>query len=144
MTILRYSKGANNFFANQLMNQFIKEVNGGAQELEQDNSSFFPRANILEEDDRFLIELFIPGFSKKEVAIKVEDGLLKITGEKPELEGRNFVRREFSASKVNRSFKLSKQIDQDQISAEFCDGILLVNLQKKKMDEPKIKEIPIL
>jgi HSP20 family protein len=145
MTILRYSKGANDFFTNQLMNQFFSEAYEGNQKLDQNDSSFSPRANVLEEEDRFLIELFIPGFTKQEIAIKVEDALLKITGEKEKEEevDRNFIRKEYQLSKVERTFKLTKQIDQDHISAEFRDGILCVNLLKKKEEELKVKEISI-
>lgn len=143
MTILRYSKGANDFFTNQLMNQFFSETSGANQRQNRNDIPHSPRANVLEEEDRFSIELLIPGFTKQEVALKVEDGLLKITGEKKEEEDRNFIRKEYDLLKVERTFKLTKQIDQDHISAEFRDGVLLVSLLKKKVEEPKVKEISI-
>ncbi|MUP38435.1 Hsp20/alpha crystallin family protein [Labilibaculum euxinus] len=143
MTILRYSKGTNDFFTNQIMDQLFRETKGSLQNSEQRGVSLNPRTNVVDEKERFVIEMLIPGFAKKDVVIKVEDGFLKITGEKEEVEDRTYLRKEFSATKLERTFKLSEGIDQENISAEVRDGILFVNLPKAKVEEPKIKEITI-
>lgn len=143
MTVLRYSKGTNDFFSNQLMDQLFRESKGSIQNAMKEAHAFNPQTNVVDEKDSFVIEMAIPGFSKKEVAVKVEDGLLKITGEKEEREDRNYLRREFTANNLERSFKLSDGIDQENISAEVRDGILFVNLPKSKVEEPKVKEIAI-
>lgn len=143
MTILRYSKGTNDFFTNQLMNQLFRETTGSVQKAMREAHALNPQTNVLDEKESFVIEMAIPGFAKNEVAIKLEDGLLKITGKKEESEDRNYVRREFTANNLERSFKLSDGIDQNNISAEVRDGILFVNLPKLKVEEPKAKEIAI-
>ncbi|MDM8159907.1 Hsp20/alpha crystallin family protein [Labilibaculum sp. K2S] len=143
MTILRYSKGTNDFFTNQIMDQLFRETKGSLQNSEQRGVSLNPRTNVVDEKERFVIEMLIPGFAKKDVVIKVEDGFLKITGEKEEVEDRTYLRKEFSATKLERTFKLSEGIDQENISAEVRDGILFVSLPKAKVEEPKIKEITI-
>lgn len=143
MTILRYSKGTNDFFTNQLMDQLFKETKGNLQNATKGAYAFNSYTNVVDEKESFVIEMAIPGFTKKEVAIKVENGLLKITGTKEENEDRNYLRREFTVNNLERSFKLSDGIDQENISAEVRDGILFVNLPKAKVEEPKIKEIVI-
>jgi len=142
MTILRYSKGTSDFFTNQLMDQLFRETKGSLNAMKETHA-LNPQANVLDEKESFVIEMAIPGFSKKEVAIKVEDGLLKITGIKEKCEDRNYLRREFTANNLERRFKLSDGIDQDNISAEVRDGVLFVSLPKVKIEEPKIKEITI-
>jgi HSP20 family protein len=143
MTILRYSKGTNDFFTNQLMDQLFKETKGNLQNATKGAYAFNSYTNVVDEKESFVIEMAIPGFTKKEVAIKVENGLLKITGVKEESEDRNYLRKEFTVNNLERSFKLSDGIDQENISAEVRDGILFVNLPKAKVEEPKIKEIVI-
>ncbi len=143
MTILKYSKGTNDFFTNQLMDQLFRETKGNLQNATKGAYAFNSYTNVVDEKESFVIEMAIPGFTKKEVAIKVENGLLKITGAKEESEDRNYLRREFTANNLERSFKLSDGIDQENISAEVRDGILFVNLPKVKVEEPKIKEIVI-
>ncbi|PKQ67940.1 Hsp20/alpha crystallin family protein [Labilibaculum manganireducens] len=143
MTILRYSKGTNDFLTNQIMDQLFRETNGSLQNSAQRVASLSPRTNVVDEKEKFVIEMLIPGFSKKDVAIKVEDGFLKITGEKEEDADRTYLRKEFGATKLERAFKLSEGIDQESISAEVRDGILFVSLPKVKEEEPKVKEITI-
>lgn len=144
MTILRYSKGANDFFTNQVMNQLFRETRANLQNSEKQGAALSPLTNVLDEKENFVIEMAIPGFTKQEVSVKVEDGLLKIRGEKGEGTERNYIRKEFTASNLERNFKLSEGIDQDHISAEVRDGILFVNIPKVKVEEPKVKEITIL
>ncbi|WP_461639304.1 Hsp20/alpha crystallin family protein [Labilibaculum euxinus] len=143
MTILRYTKGTNDFFTNQIMDQLFRETNGSLQNSAQRVASLNPRTNVVDEKEKFVIEMLIPGFSKKDVAIKVEDGFLKITGEKEDVADRTYLRKEFGATKLERAFKLSKGIDQESISAEVRDGILFVSLPKFKEEELKVKEITI-
>ncbi|MBN2598124.1 Hsp20/alpha crystallin family protein [Labilibaculum sp.] len=143
MTILRYSKGTNDFFTNQIMDQLFRETKGSLKNSEQRDVSFNPRTNVVDEKEKFVIEMLIPGFAKKDVAIRVEDGFLKITAKMEEVADRTYLRKEFSATKLERTFKLSEGIDQESISAEVRDGILFVSLPKSKVEEPKIKEITI-
>ncbi|BAX78911.1 Hsp20/alpha crystallin family protein [Labilibaculum antarcticum] len=143
MTILRYSKGTNDFFTNQLMDQLFREPKGSLQNAAKGAHAFSSYANVVDEKESFVIEIAIPGFTKKDVVIKVENGLLKIAGKKQESEDRTYLRREFSVNNMERSFKLSDEIDQDNIAAEVRDGILFVNLPKAKVEEPKVKEIAI-
>lgn len=85
----------------------------------------------------FVIEMAISDFTKEEVVIKLADDLLKITGEKEGCATRKYVRKEFVAFDIKRSFKLSEGIDHENISEEVCDGILFVNLPKAKVEESK-------
>lgn len=143
MTIFRYSQGANDFFTNQFMNQLGREPKGSVQNATQTDQSIHPFANVVDEKENLIIEMLIPGFTKDNVAIKVEDGLLKITGKKEIDTDRKYLRKEFTASDLERSFKLTEEIDLENISATVRDGILFVNLPKAKVQESKVKEIHI-
>ena len=144
MTILRYSKRPNDFFTNQLMNQLFRETQESFKSAVEREMNFRPGTNVVEEDGHYLIEMAIPGFSKKEVSIKVDNGYIKITGKKEvENKDRKYLRKEFGVTTLERSFKLSEGIKQEAISAEVKNGILNIVLPKVEKEEPKAISIKI-
>lgn len=106
-----------------------------------------PPANITETDKDFLLELSVPGMKKDDFSINIDNGLLTISSEKEEEkndEGKNYKRREFSYSSFSRSFTLPDNVDENNISAKYDNGMLQVTLPKKDgtASNPK-KEIPV-
>jgi len=144
MTVLRYSKRPSDFFTNQLMNQLFRETQDSFRNVAERESSFRPGTNVMEEEDYYLIEMAIPGFSKEEVSVKVEEGYIKISGQKETGKtDKKYLRKEFGFSKLERSFKLSDMVNQKNISAEVKDGILNVILPKIKKEEQTVQNIEI-
>ena len=94
-----------------------------------------PALNIKETDDDFEIEMAAPGFAKKDFEINIEDGCLNITAEKEhsdEQNEENFTRREFSYSSFQRSLQLPDSVKDEDIKANYNDGILSFKLAKKE------------
>jgi len=97
-----------------------------------------PAANITEEDDKYHIELAVPGMDKNDLAISVNNGGLTISAEKEEEdqeEQDKYTRREFSYRTFQRSFTLPVNTDEDQISAQYNDGVLNMDIKKKNKTE---------
>lgn len=93
-----------------------------------------PAVNVLEEDKEFKIEVAIPGLSRNDFRIEVEDDVLTISSEQKENKEDkkpNYTRREFSYHNFKRSFQLPDTIDQDQIQANHDVGVLSITLPKK-------------
>ncbi len=94
-----------------------------------------PAVNIIEADNEFKIEVAVPGLSKNDFNIEIEDDVLTISSvenEKKEEEIPNYTRREFNLSSFQRSFQLPETIDQDQIQASHKEGVLTITLVKKE------------
>ncbi len=93
-----------------------------------------PRANVLETDDSFRIELATPGLSKKDFHLNVEKNKLTIKVEKEttKTDGETYRRKEFDYHKFSKSFTLSNKIEQTGIKASYKNGVLLVTLPKKE------------
>lgn len=111
-----------------------------------DSSAVVPAVNISENESQFQIELAAPGLSKEAFAIKLEKDVLTISTEKKAeevQEGTKFTRKEFSFHSFKRSFNLPDIADQENISAEYKEGILFVTILKKKEAVPSVKEIKI-
>ncbi len=123
----------NNFLQNELKHIFEPEIRMGSLPV-----------NILETDDRFLIELVAPGFHKSEFSIELEKQLLTIRAEHQEdkqEQTSKFHTRQFIAHSFTRSFRIPETIDEDKISANYDSGILMVTLPKKKTEDIEIKKL---
>jgi len=108
--------------------------------------SAYPKVNVYEYDDKVGIVAEIPGLDKKQLSVEVEEGVMTISGDKHaihEEDGATVLRRELKASSFNRSFELGEQLDGDNISANFKDGILSISVPKVEPEKPKKHTVKI-
>ena len=108
--------------------------------------SAYPKVNVYEYDDKVGIVAEIPGLDKEQLSVEVEEGVLTISGDKHaihEEDGATVLRRELKASSFNRSFELGEQLDGDNISANFKDGILSISVPKVEPEKPKKHTVKI-
>jgi HSP20 family protein len=98
-----------------------------------------PAANIIDSEEKFKIELAVPGFQKEDFKLEVQLRSLKVTVEKTEQEKTETVlRREFEVANFSRTFRLPLTVETDAIEASYEDGILNILIPKK--EEAKAKE----
>jgi HSP20 family protein len=92
-----------------------------------------PRVDIAETDKQYEIHVELPGLEKSDISLKMEDGLLVLSGERKsvaEEKERRFRRVERLYGRFERSFRLPKEADVEKIEAEFKNGLLLVTIAK--------------
>ena len=100
----------------------------------------YPKVNVYEYDTKIGVIAEIPGLDKKDLNIEVEDGVLTVSGDKSHGfdEGKaKVLRRELKHSSFKRQFTLGEQLDGDNISANFKDGILSIEIPKVEPALPK-------
>ncbi len=101
-------------FGNRLMNTDVKEV-----------------------EDHYQIEVELPGFNKEDIHADLKDGYLTIfaelkeENEKKDRKG-NYIRRERRYGNCSRSFFFGKEITEEDIKANFKNGILTLMVPKKE------------
>ena len=106
----------------------------------------YPKVNVYEYDDKVGIVAEIPGLDKKQLNVEVEDGILTISGDKHsafESEGAKVLRKELKESSFKRQFELGELLDGDNISANFKDGILSIDVPKTEPEKPQKKFVKI-
>ena len=106
----------------------------------------YPKVNVYEYDDKIGIIAEIPGLDKKQLNVEVEDGVLTISGDKHsafENEGAKVLRKELKESSFKRQFELGELLDGDNISANFKDGILSIDVPKTEPEKPQKKFVKI-
>jgi HSP20 family protein len=110
------------------------------------NNWSFPPVNIHETPDAYHVELSVPGRSKEDFKVNVENGLLTVSFEKKEEtknEDYKTVRREFSYRSFKRSFNLDERTDAEKIQAKYENGLLKLLLPKKEETKESAKQITI-
>ncbi|MBP3242689.1 MAG: Hsp20/alpha crystallin family protein [Ruminococcus sp.] len=103
------------------------------------------RTDIIEAEDKYILEAELPGFEKDEINLDINGDLLVITAEhkaEENAEEIKYIRRERNKGSYKRSFDIS-DVDAENIDAEYKNGILAITLPKKKPAEPLSKSVDI-
>jgi HSP20 family protein len=105
-----------------------------------------PLVDITEDDKEYLIKAELPEVKKGDVKVRVEDGVLYISGERnfeKEEKGKRYHRIERAYGSFTRSFALPEDADPQQVNADFKDGVLSVHVAKDKNARPKSIEVKV-
>ena len=100
------------------------------------------RTDIKESDNEYLLDVELPGLSKDEVKISLDDGYLTISASKTENkedEKDKYIRKEIYTSKQERSFYVGN-VDENKITASFENGILKIAVPKEELPEVDTKK----
>ena len=105
-----------------------------------------PVVDIEETELNYLIRAELPGLSKKNVKVVVEDGVLTLSGERDlerKVEGKTFHHIERSHGTFTRSFTLPENAEAESVSANYKDGLLEVSVAKREDAKPKAIEVRV-
>ena len=108
------------------------------------------RTDIKETDAGFELTIDLPGFKKDEVNVELKNGYLTIQAakgldkEEQDKKGK-YIRQERYAGACSRSFYVGEDVEPEEVSAKFEDGILTISVPKAaKKQLPKQTSINIL
>jgi HSP20 family protein len=105
-----------------------------------------PLTDITEDDKEFLVKVELPAMKKEDVKVTVENGMLRITGERKaekEEKTKKYHRIERSYGTFERSFTLPDGADGTKVSADYKDGMLTVRLPKTAEAKTKAIEVKV-
>jgi HSP20 family protein len=110
----------------------------------------YPKVNVVAYDDRVNIEAEIAGYSRDDIEVQVEEGLLSITGKTSSRNDTDttddtgtHILRELKRGSFSRSFRLSDELDSANIEASFKDGILTIDIPRREPVVNKINKVTI-
>lgn len=139
MTLVRKSNHPFYSVMNDFFNEDVEKFFG--------NKSNKPLVNVTENDKEFKLELVAPGLKRDDFKVNIDNDMLNISSEiehsSEEKDDNKVLRREYSYSSFSRSFTLPENVDAENIAAKYEDGVLKLNLPKKAIEAPKVKEISI-
>ena len=104
----------------------------------QDN---YPPHNVVKVDDEnFIIELAVAGFSEEDIYVEVKGGILLVRGA-TENDDREYAHKGISSRKFEKSFRLSEFVVID--GANLVNGLLVVNARVEVPEERRPRKIEI-
>jgi molecular chaperone IbpA len=131
------------YFSNPMARQFVgfdtlfEELNAMADRKEPN----YPAYNIAKDDDvHYRVEVALAGFSREEISIQTEKGILTIEANKAEERG-NYIHQGIAKRAFSKMFRLAEYIKVED--AQFVDGILTVSLYREVPDADRPKQISI-
>ena len=102
--------------------------------------------NVKEFENSYVLDVVAPGLSKESFQINLEKGLLTISFQhenKASEPIEKHLRKEYELKSFKRSFTLDEKVDGENISAQYVNGVLSLNLPKKAEVKPETKQISV-
>jgi HSP20 family protein len=99
-----------------------------------------PPVDIRETEEALLITAELPGMTKEDVEITLENSVLTLAGERnleKDVKGETWHRLERSYGTFSRSFTLPATVSTERVEATFADGVLTVRLPKVEESKPR-------
>ena len=112
-----------------------------------DFTEWSPTVDIEENDDAYMIRADLPGVTKDDIEVRLDNGVLCISGEKRvEKEtgkGTKVHRTERFHGSFERRFTLPGSIDADHVKADYEQGVLSLSIPKIETEKPKTIDIKV-
>jgi HSP20 family protein len=119
-----------------LLNRFFggRETDGGAYLAPYG-------VDVREDADHIYVEAELPGFTKEDVDITLENQTLTITAERKENSKQQskggYLLRERRYNRFQRSFNLPPTVDEQSVNAKLDGGVLTITLNKREETKPR-------
>ena len=107
---------------------------------------FAPAADAATTVDAYEINIELPGVKQDDVVVELHDHLLLVKGEKRsdrEVTDKNFYFSERRFGSFHRAFRLPENVDSNDITASYVDGVLTLRVAKKGASPATTTRIPI-
>ena len=112
------------------------------------NTRNLMKTDIREKHDKYLVDIDLPGFDKENIKISLNKGYLNVSAKVSKDEkndNEKYLHRERFYGECERSFYVGDDIKEEDINAEFKNGILKIEIPKKELNSQnkEIKQIEI-
>jgi HSP20 family protein len=127
-----------------LQNEMGRFMNNLLEGNGRTNQAWVPALDVWETESDIVYAVDLPGIPEEKISVELDDGALTITGERErtqEESDERFYRFERRHGTFSRTFAVPQGASEDDISADFKNGVLEVHV--KKPEQPKPKRIQI-
>jgi HSP20 family protein len=119
----------------RLMNTFTGEAGNGSS-----HRSWVPALDVWETEGEIVYALDLPGIPEDDISVEFEDGALTVTAQrerKQELSEDRLYRYERRFGTYSRTFGLPQGVTEDQINADYENGVLEIHVAKPEQPKPR-------
>jgi len=122
-----------------MFDQMMQSWRGSEWNWADNQTASYP-CDIREDDGRILVDAELPGFTRNEVKVTLDSGVLNIVAEHKEeqkkTEGARSYLQERRYSRIQRSITLPTSVNESKVDASLKDGVLHLTLQKSEQGSP--------
>jgi HSP20 family protein len=130
----------NDFFDDKYFNTLVRPSQANFNTARNTDTP----CNIYQLNNSYIFDLYLPGFSREDFDINVENSILTIKGKTSDNAKRNYIHQEYNNSfKFERAFSLPKNINIDDIDADYTSGILSISVPLLEKQKPTSRKITI-
>jgi HSP20 family protein len=107
---------------------------------------FIPKIEVKDEEKSYEVCAEIPGMNEKDINITLKDNQLILEGEKKQeekKEEKGYFHSEFSYGRFYRAIPLEDDVDEENVSANYENGVLKISLEKLPESKNKSRKIEI-
>ncbi len=122
------------------MGRWMNQAAGGGAGDSQQTSTWLPAVDVWETENALVLSFDLPGIPEDKISIELDDNVLTVSGERAreqEETGERFYRYERRFGSFARSVTLPAGVNEDQIQANYRDGVLEVRVPKPEEQKPK-------
>lgn len=123
-----------------MVNDFLNDRGFKDISREMVSKGSYPKVNIIDSSDSIQIQAAVPGLTKKDIVISIDDDVLSLSNtqdSKKSFAMGDFLTREIKTSTWKRSFFLSENLERSKIKATVDNGLLSIDIPKLK---PTVKK----
>jgi HSP20 family protein len=120
--------------------RFFESFLNEAQGEEVSNRTWVPPVDIQETADGYRLQAELPGLTKEDINITLENNLLRLSGERKferDAKKENFQRIERTYGAFTRAFALPQQVNSEGVQASFENGVLTITVPKAEQAKPR-------
>ncbi|MCG8415974.1 MAG: Hsp20/alpha crystallin family protein [Pseudomonadales bacterium] len=137
------------FDMDSLFNDFFHGFNRPSLRNKDSEALAGMRVDVHETDESYEIHADLPGVKKEDIEVTLENDVLTVAASKKteteEKKKGKVIYRERSSGAISRSFSVAPGTTQDDIAANFSDGVLTLTVPKAQAipETPASQRIPV-
>src|SRR5919204_6602277 len=127
-----------------LQNEMSRFMNNVLEGNGRTNQAWVPALDVWETESEVVYAVDLPGIAEDKISVELDDGALTITAERERTEEEQqdrFYRYERRFGTFTRTFGVPQGVTEDDVKADYKNGVLEVHI--KKPEQPKPKRIQI-
>lgn len=114
----------------------FEERKPAGKKLYAQNGEKLMTTDIKETDSSYILAIDLPGFKKEAIQASIKEGYLTVSAQRTaEKDDAKYLRKERFTGSVQRTFYVGKDVRQEDVKAQFKDGVLQLTVPKKTEKE---------
>lgn len=93
-------------------------------------NNFNDQYDVIENENEFIVEFNLAGIPKANISLGIDNGLLTMSAERIEKEVKYNYKNSYYG-KISKSFKLPDNVNSNNITSKYEDGLLIISIPKK-------------